>query len=545
MPLTFIDIERQKTWRIGVFFAALLLIYLAVIALLGAVFLPVPLDAAPRFWTFAVLAALLVAGIHFWFSASDTVNTVITSLGAAPPDPGDSVHRVLANVVDEVHVVTGRRRTIRCAVIPSLSMNALAAADLQGNALIAVTEGLLSRLTRPQLEAVVAHEAHHVLSGDCLETTVAASLFGPLSAALENLRYSSSDRRIVPGLFLAWLLVQLGNLLNLFISRQREYRADAAAVRMTRNPLALAEALHLLSRSWRGAGFIGEGYQNLCIVNPRATALDETEGLLAYLLSTHPPLRKRLEVLLAMARVPLTELDDRAQAGMAAPAAGAPVPAFLALDPAQHWEGPLTAAELAALPWFGPLTWIKSGQDAGADRAWKDPALGAIFLSRLQEQERIDAGMACPACRQPLVVMPYEGTQTFRCAFCAGTLVRTDLLPRIIARTGSGGPCTERITALARTVLKENQARRIYRNYVRQDRAAIPALACPKCMNPMHRSFYSMSYLIEVDRCSNCGVTWFDRNELEMLQCMIEHRLVGEGGDHLPAGITTGTGERP
>jgi len=70
-------------------------------------------------------------------------------------------------------------------VIPTLSMNALSAADLKGNAVIAITEGLLSRLTRPQIEAVIAHEAHHILSGDCLETTVAQACWH-LSALVES-----------------------------------------------------------------------------------------------------------------------------------------------------------------------------------------------------------------------------------------------------------------------------------------------------------------------------------------------------------------------
>src|SRR5665811_219893 len=99
------------------------------------------------------------------------------------------------------------------------------------------------------------------------------------------------------------MLLQLSYLLNMFISRQREYRADAAAVRMTRNPIALAETLHLLSRSWRGAGFIGSSFAMLCIVNPEATLLDESEGFWADRLSTHPPLEKRIAILLNMARI--------------------------------------------------------------------------------------------------------------------------------------------------------------------------------------------------------------------------------------------------
>jgi Zn-dependent protease with chaperone function len=92
---------------------------------------------------------------------------------------------MLINIMEEIHVVTGNRRKMQCFVIPSLSMNALAAADLRGEAAIGITEGLLSRLTRPQLEAVIAHEAHHVLSGDCLETD-ATSIFGTYAAALKT-----------------------------------------------------------------------------------------------------------------------------------------------------------------------------------------------------------------------------------------------------------------------------------------------------------------------------------------------------------------------
>ena len=115
MPLTFIDIERQKNWRIALFFAVLLLVYLAVLALIGAAFFGIPLGMAPRFWVFAGMAALVAAGMHFWFAAYDTVNSVLRSLDARPPDPEDEVHRMFANVIEEVHVVMGSRRTIQCA----------------------------------------------------------------------------------------------------------------------------------------------------------------------------------------------------------------------------------------------------------------------------------------------------------------------------------------------------------------------------------------------------------------------------------------------
>ena len=69
----------------------------------------------------------------------------------------------------------------------------------------------------------------------------------------------------------------------MFISREREYRADAASVRMTRNLIRACETLHLVT-NWRGAGFIGSGFEMLCHREPSATALDEQEGFSLHLL---------------------------------------------------------------------------------------------------------------------------------------------------------------------------------------------------------------------------------------------------------------------
>jgi heat shock protein HtpX len=526
MPITFIDIERQKNWRIALFFLVLMAVYLAAAALFGLAFLPGPLWATPRFWIFLGLAAFCAAGVHFWFSASAAVDTVVQRLDARPPDPNDDIHHAFMNILEELRVVTGSQRAIQGMVVPSLSLNALAAADLKGNALIAITEGLLSRLSRSQIEAVVCHEAHHVLSGDCLETTVAASIFGTFSTAFDKIRYSSQRRAFAsPALLLAWVLLQLGYLLNLFISREREYRADAASVRMTRNPLALAETLHLLSRSWRGAGFIGSGFEMLCIVNPQVTALDEAEGFVSDLLSTHPPIRRRMEILLRMARVSVSELDARAAKQQQISAPGLPEPSYYAMSPRQQWQGPFTVQELAVLPWLTPLTWVTAGQGESVDRAWKDPHIDPVFAARLAGNDRVTSNLICPLCKQPLVTMSYEGTRTYRCSFCAGTLVENSRIPRIIARTGKGLPCSERVNALAKATLNQNQSRFARQKLVRHEQADVPRLPCPKCGNPMLRRFYSMAHLIEVDRCSNCEITWFDQDELEMLQCMIENRI--------------------
>jgi Zn-finger nucleic acid-binding protein len=373
----------------------------------------------------------------------------------------------------------------------------------------------------------MAHEAHHVLSGDCLETTVAASLFGTYASAIENLRSSARGRNVIsPAILLAWVLLQLSYLLNMFISREREYRADAAAVRMTRNPIALAEALYLLSRSWRGAGFIGSGFEMLCIVNPQATALDEAEGFWADLLSTHPPLRKRMDVLLVMAHTSISDLTARFERETVSATQATPEPQYYAMDPHQKWEGPFSIAELAAQPWLSPLTWItKSGQQP-VDRAWKEPRINEIFAARLLEKDNQASNFLCPTCRQQLVAESYEGTQILQCRFCGGILLNTDKIPRILARTGRERPCSERINTFAKAVVSENQLAFARQKLNTGSRNAVPLLPCPKCANPMYRGFYSQAYLIEIDRCSFCGFTWFDKNELEMLQCLIENRTV-------------------
>src|SRR5574341_236804 len=526
MPLTFIDIERQKNWCIWLLFLFLMLLYFFVTALFAAAFFPLAAFTTSRFWIFSGVSALLVAGIHFWFSVYHSVSGVLKSLNAQPPDPGDDIHTMLMNIMREIHVVTGNRRKMQCVVIPSLSLNALAAADLKGEAVIGITEGLLSRVTRPQLEAVVAHEAHHVLSGDCLETTVATSIFGAFSAVVEKMSGATRGRAFSsPAFLLAWLFLKLSYLLNMFISREREYRADAASVRMTRNPLALAETLHLLSRSWRGAGFIGNGLEMLCIVNPQAMALDETEGFWADLFSTHPPIRMRLDVLLKMARVSVTELDEKAmsrQSGLP----GTALPHYYAMSPRQQWEGPFTIAELAAQPWLSQITWVTTGDERPVDRAWKEPVINAIFTERLSGRDQPVSGYACPTCKQPLVTESFEGTQIDQCRFCSGMLVASEKIPRIIARTGRERPCSERVSALAKTVVAGNQRRHAERKLSGGAPAPLPFLSCPKCGNPMHRQFYSQAHLIEIDRCGFCSLTWFEQNELEMLQCIITSRTL-------------------
>ncbi len=531
MPITFIDIERRKSWKIGIFFLLLVLLYFVItpalfisfceIFSLGPIYNGSLLNANHILIIFSF--AVITATIHFYFSTVNAVSFIKSNLSALNPDPQDRIHKRLTNIVDEIHTASGNRVNIKCLVIPTLSMNALSAVDFKGNAIIVVTEGLLSRISRTQLEAVVAHEAYHILSGDCLESTVAASLFGIPSSVIEKIRPAIGGRLFFsPAFLFAWLMVKLSYLLNMFISREREYRADAGAVRMTRNPLALAEVLNLLSRNWRGTGHIGTGLEMLCFMNPSSCALDESDGWFANLLSTHPPVRKRINILLNMARAGISELNKNTKAFAGEGIRKDTVSLFYALDNMHQWQGPYTLVELAAIPWFTTLTWV-SNDGGDVEKASQIPIIDAIFKDRLAREEKAVSSYMCPSCRHPLIKKSYEDTIIYQCKFCGGALVEDNKLPRIIARTDTES--TDRIKALSRVTLRKNQMKRIARNKKKNDEAVMPHIPCPKCGANMMRTFYSQAYLIELDRCTFCNITWFDYDELEMLQCMIDNKM--------------------
>ncbi len=539
MPLTVIDIERRKRWRIGLLFTILLSLYfftaLALYGLIVLVTLPFRFAAESScrspYVPFAVIiiGALAITSIHFWISISTVLGSVVRTLKAGKPDPEDVVHQRLLNVTQEVRLLT-KLQKMECLVIPSLSLNALAAADLKGNAVIAITEGLMSRLSRPQLEAVIAHEVYHIISRDCIETTIATSFFGIYASLMDQLRSWSDDGRQTlyqPDFFAFFALLNLSNLLSMFISREREYRADAAAVRMTKNPIALAEALHIISRNWSGGGMISSGLEMLCITSP-VDSRDESEGWLADLLSTHPPMKKRIHAILRYAHrtyddfVAILDQPDEADESNRGGSSGS----YYALDNKQQWQGPFSLAQLSAMPWLTARTWLSGEDGRPAFRAADCEFITGALSLRMGSA----SGYICPNCSQPLQKIEYEGTQVHQCVSCGGTLVENDKIPRIIARQEK--KCTDRVKALAGAVLRDNQRAMTISKVTGRDTRQKAGNRCQKCGNVMFRTFYSGAYLIEIDRCNMCRITWFDADELEMLQCLIENKITGTLSDH-------------
>jgi len=550
MPYTFIDIEKRKTGVIKAIFLFLVLFYFIVadiLWLITAQYFSIPVIrlnlgfklpeasvTSIEETVIVLLAALIIAWIHWCLSTSDIIKKVLGVLNAVEPDPKDSYHSILKNVVEEVSVATGGHK-ISPFVIPVAGLNAFAISDCKGNAAIGVTEGLLAKLTRSQLESVIAHEAAHVVSGDNLVTSVSCSLFAIYSAIFEELGQvlrgssrakggSRSGGQILLYLYLIYIVLSITQfinlLLNMFMSRQREHRADAVAVKLTRNPISLAEALYVISKGWKGIGSIPKSLSPIFITNPDYSELEESEGFISDLFSTHPPTEKRLETLLSMAHSDTKALEMAEKTKSRIPLEQGALE--IKNEPARDWlvykdntwKGPFPLNELIGLG-LSPATWVSKLGEGNVKRASEDATLSEMLKTNIPGQPGAGNGV-CPECGQPLSEILYEGAPAFRCHYCEGVLVGYRIIPRILLREDVEIPeGAKKLASLAmitysKGIIENTKLKVAYRS------------RCPKCGNKMRHSFYSSAYPVESDICDSCGNIWFGKYGLEALQYLSE-----------------------
>ena len=468
MPFSFIDIETKKSRRIIFLFLLLLVFYFV-----GAVFVYVAFKSGLRYdlvvhsrWYRntqsyyqpqilpSTQTLLLILGIAFlatlihWISSTrKMIPRILSLLRAKPVDTQDLYHSLFKNIVEEVSVATGGKQ-IEPYVVSSHYLNAFALADFKGRWIIGATEGLLIKMNRRQLEAAVAHEASHLIWGDCLMATVSCSISAIYSGLFKKILQSSRRTYGTYGrsrrfgglsfifLFLAIAFMHLLTLLiKCWISREREHRADATAVRLTRDPLSLAEALYLISRGWRGGGLPVEELSPIFIVNPLRKKLDEKTGLIANLFSTHPPIKKRMDILLDMGHSDLRVLESsvkkrrRKQAEISI--SSAEEQKLWYVHGEGNWQGPFTLAHLSNLKWLRPDTWIKVEGDQKVKPAYEYKEINNIFKKYSQAGQ---GNSNCPACHQGLEKVYYEGVLIQKCCFCGGRLVKKNQVHCIIVR---------------------------------------------------------------------------------------------------------------
>jgi heat shock protein HtpX len=193
-------------------------------------------------------------------------------------------------------------------VVPDGAPNAFATGRNPRHASVAVTQGLLELMNDEELEGVIAHELSHVRNYDILISSVAATLAGAITwIAHWGLWFGGGDDDergrggAIAGLLLMLLAPLAAMLLQLGLSRQREYAADATGARMVGNQFGLISALEKLGAYNQRipTTAISPSTSSLCIVKPRFG-----QGSLSSLFSTHPPLEKRIKVLREMTVVP-------------------------------------------------------------------------------------------------------------------------------------------------------------------------------------------------------------------------------------------------
>jgi heat shock protein HtpX len=315
--------NRRRTWLVMVLFVAFL-------AFLGAGFDFYVLGQQGVLLPVGTLAAVLVGSISAVGGYLHGDRAVLASTGAISvaragldeaPD-GQLKLRQLENVVEEMAIAAGLPKP-RVYLVPDQDPNAFATGRDPQNASIAVTRGLLDVLNREQLQAVVGHEMSHIRNYDIRLMTIVAALVGSIVLlsdwAGRGMRYGigGGGRRSGRGkgnagvliVLVVWVLAILmapflSRLLAMAVSRQREYLADASAAQLTRNPGALADALHTIEFAAAPTRSIKQGTAHLCIADPLGRAVTARDGYWADLFATHPPMVKRIARLREMAYAP-------------------------------------------------------------------------------------------------------------------------------------------------------------------------------------------------------------------------------------------------
>lgn len=246
-----------------------------------------------------VIAFVIAVGMNFfsyWYS-----DKIVLKMYR-----GQEVTRAEAPELVEMVDALRRRADLpmpKVYVIPSEQPNAFATGRNPENAAVAVTNGIVGRLSRDELAGVIAHELAHIQHRDILTSTIAATIASAITLLARFAIFVPVGGRDNNGGGLSALLMLIlapiaAMLIQMAISRQREYAADEGGARISGNPEALASALARLQQgAERTPAAASPSTAHLFIVNPFAGRMGGIAGLFA----THPPMEERIRRLRALA----------------------------------------------------------------------------------------------------------------------------------------------------------------------------------------------------------------------------------------------------
>ena len=241
-----------------------------------------------------VLAAVMNVGAYFF---SDRIVLAMHRAQELSPAESPELHAMVAELAARAGIPTPR-----LYLLPEAQPNAFATGRNPEHAVVAVTSGILEVLDRRELRGVLAHELAHVKNRDILVSSIAATVAAAITYLAHAVAFfgmgSSDDDGPSPAqsLLLALVAPLAATLIQLGISRSREYGADATGAEISGDPEALARALEKLDQAAHAIPApVQPGTASLFIVNP----FSGTEGVLN-LFSTHPSMRERIRRLRAM-----------------------------------------------------------------------------------------------------------------------------------------------------------------------------------------------------------------------------------------------------
>ena len=244
-----------------------------------------------------MIISIVISILYIWISYYYSAEISVASVGAVKAE--QSEYRDFHNLVEGIAIASGLPKP-RLYIMNNEQINAFASGRDPKHAVVCVTTGALKKLDRRELEGVLAHEMSHVSNYDIRYMTLVAVMVGMIAIISEMFLRSlwmsgskDSDSKgnvifLVIGIVLAILAPIVVQLVQLAISRKREYTADASAVKFTRYPKGLIGALKKIKGDYGNVSEkkVSKAIAPLFFASPMVN-----------LLSTHPPINKRIEIL--------------------------------------------------------------------------------------------------------------------------------------------------------------------------------------------------------------------------------------------------------
>lgn len=262
-----------------------------------------------------ITGAIAIISLLVTYAFYDKIMLLGTEYHEITPETAQSLtEKQLYNVVEELKISAGLRFMPRVFLIEADYMNAFASGYSEKSAFVAITRGLIDKLDRSELQAVMAHELSHIRRGDIKLTLMASVLSNILLIAVDLLFYNmifsrdrkADDRLVLAIIILRYLLPITTVLLTLYLSRTREYMADAGCVELMRDNVPLARALLKIHQDTMShSETYGQEYSQTAhedvrraayIYDPVQSGIEPIKSL-ANLFSTHPDIEHRLAAL--------------------------------------------------------------------------------------------------------------------------------------------------------------------------------------------------------------------------------------------------------